>query len=154
MSEDIRTAIAYNPDTGVFTWAIPPLAKRKVGDVAGYVDHDGYRIIGYGGRYYKAHRIAWYLFYNKWPSGDIDHINGNPGDNRIINLRDASRRENCSNTKRNRAGHLVGTTWRPIMGKWQARIQPPGGRTYTIGYFNTDKEAHEAYIQALSQYEE
>src|SRR3546814_1788886 len=49
-----------------------------------------------------AHRVAWAIHYGEWPNGQIDHINGDPSDNRIANLRDVSALENARNAKLDR----------------------------------------------------
>lgn len=57
----------------------------------GSYDHYGYLIIKVKGRQFKAHRIAWLLNYGRFPKSELDHINRNPADNRIENLREADR---------------------------------------------------------------
>lgn len=46
----------------------------------------------------QAHRLAWRIYYGRWPSKDIDHKNGDPSDNRISNLREATEQENTFNS--------------------------------------------------------
>lgn len=75
-----------------------------------------------------AHRIAWAIFYGHWPEAEIDHINGNPRDNRIKNLRDVSRKENCRNTcipSHNSSG-IMGVSWHKRQKKWRAHIKHDG----------------------------
>ena len=47
-----------------------------------------------------AHRVAWAIYYGVWPTGMIDHINGDGLDNRICNLRDVTHKENARNSRR------------------------------------------------------
>jgi hypothetical protein len=56
---------------------------------------------------YRAHRLAWAYIYGEWPSSEIDHKNMNPCDNRIENLRLASRSQNECN-KSARADNKLG----------------------------------------------
>jgi hypothetical protein len=152
----IKEAMEYDPETGLFTWSIDIWTARKAikkGDRAGFVSQLGYMIIGWKGKTYPAHRIAW-----AWIHGDsmnyIDHINGVRTDNRISNLRIASPSENCMNRKipvHNTSGHkgvyLTGRQSKP----WMARIMVEGRRIY-IGHFHTSEEAGEAYKQAAIKY--
>jgi hypothetical protein len=103
-------------------------------------------------RLYAVHRIAWFLFYNEWPKLDIDHIDGNGLNNAITNLRHVSRRINALNAIKHRAGKLGGCYFNKVMKKWQAQIHY-NGKTRSIGIFETEKEAHERYLQARKEIE-
>jgi hypothetical protein len=48
---------------------------------------------------YSAHRLAWFYVHGKWPQSGIDHRNGDIGDNRIENLREATQAQNCANKR-------------------------------------------------------
>ena len=48
---------------------------------------DGYRYIEIDGELYRADMVAWALQTGEWPEGEIEHINGDRGDNRWVNLR-------------------------------------------------------------------
>ena len=86
----IKSHISYDSDSGRIT-----RDDRKGG--LGSKDKDGYLILKIKGKQYKAHRIAWFLFYGEFPKGEIDHINRNKQDNRISNLRIVSRIDNIKN---------------------------------------------------------
>lgn len=67
-----------------------------------------YFAVGFQGKQYGAHRIIWALHHGRAPAGLIDHINGQPWDNRIDNLREVSyqqNRWNSKNTRANRTGY-------------------------------------------------
>lgn len=64
----------------------------------GSIDKDGYLILKIKGSQYKAHRIAWFLYYNETPTLEIDHINRDRLDNRKSNLRLSDRLSNVCNT--------------------------------------------------------
>jgi hypothetical protein len=86
--------------------------------------------------------------YGVLPSKEIDHINGDPGDNRIANLRLATRRENMANARRhknNRSG-LKGAYYNIHRGKWYSSI-----RGQFLGYVATKQEAHAAYCDAARE---
>lgn len=82
--------------------------KHSVGDVVGYRETRGYVQFRYEQKTYRAHRLIWEMHHGPIPDGaEIDHINGNPFDNRLENLRLVSREDNARNLKlqnRNRTG--------------------------------------------------
>lgn len=96
------------------------------------------------GSWVKVHRLAWRLQTGEWPEGVIDHINGDPTDNRFENLRDVPQRLNSRNQKkhsRNTSGQ-TGVYWRRDVARWQARISTDEGQK-SLGYFDTFEEAVE-----------
>jgi len=90
----------YDFETGVITWSRNRGRKIKAGSIVTGLDKDEYYRAKLNGKSYKAHRLAWYLYYNVWPEQEIDHINRIRTDNRISNLRDASRKINGRNLEK------------------------------------------------------
>lgn len=80
----------------------------------------------------------------------VDHINGLIKDNSVQNLRMVTNRQNSQNKKCHREGHLVGTRYHKKDKKWHSRIRINGKRI-VLGYFGTEQEAHNAYMQALKE---
>ena len=89
----IERYFKYDSNTGIIT-----RSDRKGSN--GSFDKDGYLIIKIKGRQFKSHRLAWFLYYGNFPENNIDHINRNRTDNRIVNLRDVEQKENVENTTR------------------------------------------------------
>lgn len=115
---------------------------RYAGTVAGSADEKGYILVK-AGRHLLAHRIIWEMHYGPIPEGvQIDHINGEKGDNRIENLRLATRSQNGCNTKtrRDNTSGVKGVHWHKKTEKWQARIMIEGQRR-SIGLFSTLEDA-------------
>lgn len=143
----IKEVFSYDPATGVITRQSKTANCCKIGEVVGTVGKSGYRRVKIAGQRVMAHRIAWYLTYGLDPSRFIDHINGNPDDNRIENLREATSELNSQNKRRalslNRTG-LLGVTRRGS--RFHARIRHRGVLTF-IGIYRTPEEAHEAYLR-------
>lgn len=146
--------LAYDAKTGAFTWRVAPAPRFAVGSRAGSLNSNGYVVIRCAGRLYHAHRIAWLFSYGFWPDGDIDHINGNPADNRLNNLRDVSRSVNQQNLRRARRDNATGLLGvKRARNRFEARINV-GGRYVHLGTFDSPHAAHAAYLAAKRQHHE
>lgn len=147
-AEVLRTVLHYAPDTGVFTWLVIPTSRIPAGAVAGSLGSTGHYIIALHNKQWKAHRLAWLYMTGSWPVNEIDHINGNRADNRFINLRDVTRKENTQNQRRaarsSKSG-LLGAT--PYKNVWRAAIGADGVWKH-LGFYSTPEEAHAAYLEA------
>lgn len=144
--------IAYDPDTGHFTWLHPASRRVSVGDTAGWLNDSGYVLVSLEGHKHRAHRLAWRLAYGYWPAHQIDHINGARSDNRLVNLReatDAQNRQNMAKRADNKSGY-VGVYYAPWAKAWRAEIRVDGQRK-RLGYFADPITAHTAYAQAKKQ---
>lgn len=145
--------IRYDANTGIFTWAISA-PGITAGKRAGAVTADGYRVIKLGRKSLRACRLAWFLSRGEWPSGEIDHINGDRLDDRLENLRVVDRAGNSQNKVgaqiNNRSCGLLGATWNKQHRRWQAKIMANKVR-YHVGYFETPEEAHAAYMSAKAR---
>jgi hypothetical protein len=84
--ERLREVLKYFPRTGRFRWRVPGPRGAPAGREAG-TRQGGYRSIRIDGVRHYEHRLAWLYVHGEHPTGDIDHDNGNPSDNRISNLR-------------------------------------------------------------------
>lgn len=146
--ERVKELLAYDPETGVFTWRVYRGPKARKGDAAGWLEKDGYLRIGFSNKNFKAHRVAWAITHGEWPEFDIDHINGIRDDNRISNLRLATRSQNAQNlrgpTSLNKTGFLG---VRKNGNRWNAVITIDKQYIY-LGCFKTPERAHQEYIEA------
>jgi hypothetical protein len=151
--ERLKEVLHYNPDTGIFTWLRLPknTANRKVGDVAGGRNSKlGYVTISIDSVSYGAHRLAWLYIHGYMPNV-IDHDDGDPSNNKAVNLIDGNARDNAQNRKEHRNGKLPGVIVRKS-GRFRARIEINGVRQ-SIGEYDTKEEAHEAYLKAVDSHE-
>ncbi len=143
-AEQLRAMLNYAPETGVFTRRIggPGISA---GDVAGSLDSNGYRRITLGYRSYYAHRLAWFYVHGDWPATSIDHLNLVRDDNRLANLREATKSENMRNCRKhsNNKSGFKGVCWDRGAGKWRAYIVVEYKQTH-LGVFDTAEEAHAA----------
>ncbi len=152
-AEYLRSILHYEPETGIFTWKISNSNRVKVGDAAGSQNGDGYLRIKVLSRQYKSHRLAWLYVYGEWPKLDIDHINRNRSDNRRVNLRDVTQKQNMQNASKrsdNTSGH-PGVSWHKQHSKWQARIMH-NQKDIHLGYFTDIEEALSARKAAEKLY--
>ena len=132
----------YNPATGVFKW------RRRNGRTAGTYKNDGYIQIRVDGRFYRAHRLA-FLYVHGYIPEFLDHRNRVRDDNRIDNLRPASKgdnRQNASMSVSNTSGR-IGVSLYKRTGKWQAQIKV-NKVSHHLGWYVTPDEAEEAYLSA------
>lgn len=97
-----------------------------------------------------VHRLVAEAFLPDWdPELQVDHINNDKDkrdDNRIENLRMATRSQNLHNISSAKGYH-----WNKINKNWVARITIKGEHKH-IGCFSTEEEAHKAYMQAKEKY--
>lgn len=140
--QELKRLFSYDPETGNLYCKEQYRTGLKEGDKVGNLD-SGYLKFSFYGKYYGCHRVAWFLYYGHWPNV-IDHINGNPSDNRIVNLRNVTHAQNMQNKSRHRSGRLLGTT-KTDSNRWQSKIRV-NRKDIHIGTFDTELEAHEAYL--------
>lgn len=158
----VRQLLIYDPETGKLFWKERPewLVKsdrqstrqriarnwnaRHVGVEAFTTvcrKRGGHLIGTISCVHFYAHRVIWAIVYGRWPDGEIDHINGNPSDNRITNLRIVTSAENSQNTsiyRNNKTGHH-GIWWDEKRRKYQAYITINGVRKSLGRYTDIDE---------------
>lgn len=147
-ADEVRRLLSYEPDTGIFRHKRPSRGPLVQGAIAGTLDNYGYRKIGVNGTQYRAHHLAWLHHFGAWANDEIDHVNGNPDDNRISNLRPCQHAQNQRNRgpQRNNKLGLKGVEALPY-GAFRARLHV-GGRTIHLGCFKTAAEASAEFQRA------
>ena len=147
-AEELREQLNYDPETGVFTWRVKTRQKNIAGRVGHLNKTTGYVSISVRKKTYLAHRLAWLHTYGCWPRKEIDHINRVRSDNRIANLREATRAENCANRKKRPTRYRLNGVF--LVGRrFGARVYVEGIPAY-LGVYDTEIEAHAAYVAAVS----
>lgn len=153
----LRSLVSFNPETGELHWK-PRGEKSWDPQNAGKrafkrIRSEGYfsgTLLGYP---IDAHRVAWAVFHGAWAKNQIDHINGDKLDNRIINLREVSVKENHRNMpapSTNTSG-CVGVYWHKNKRRWNASIKVDG-KLIHIGNYLEKVDAIHARKQAEVQY--
>ena len=142
---ELHEAFSYDPETGVITWRIAA-GNRSVGMPAG-TKNDGYVKIRYKRREYLANRIAWVMWYGIDPGHyDVDHKNRVRDDNRLANLRLATKNQSQHNKSAQKS-------------KTGVKGVSPNGRGFRVwvglngvkkyfGTYQTLEEAEQVAIQA------
>lgn len=151
-AEDARQLVSYDPETGAISWRVKVASHTKVGAAVSTQRYDGYRLIRIRNVLYRQHRLAWLLTYGRWPEGDIDHINGDRSDNRLCNLREATRSQNLMNTvrRKNKTG-FKGVSYHSLSGRYSAAVYV-NKKKVSLGYYRTAEEAYEAYCVAAEKH--
>ncbi len=132
--ERLKELMSYDENTGLFT-QIKARSKIQVGDTVGYL-YDGYIRTEIDDRGYLVHRLAFLYMEGEFPPEEVDHINHDRSDNRMVNLRKATRGENQKNKtmqSTNTSG-VTGVSWHKRIKKWHVYITV-NKKIKQLGYF-------------------
>lgn len=165
-AEYLRSRLDYDSVAGTFMWkpreveagshwtvrswngkyAGKPAGKKLTVRSATYIS------ICLDNKQYLAHRLAWLYVHGVWPADQIDHIDRDPSNNRIVNLRPATASQNQANrsSPRNRTSGIRGVTFASANGRWCAKIQAEG-KSRNLGYFDSLEDAATAYRNAADR---
>lgn len=113
----------------------------------------GYLVTKIKQKNYSKHRIIYFAYNQDWEiqnsdfkTNSIDHIDGNRQNNNIENLRKVTHQHNCWNKTK-----AKGYYWHKGIEKWEAQIRA-NGKKINLGYFNSEEEARQAYLNAKEIY--
>ena len=118
--------------------------KTDFSRVAGGKIGGGYILVSIRNKQYLAHRVIWKMFYDELPE-TIDHVNGDRADNRLENLRAATKAENLRNAflRKNNTSGVKGVSWRKDANKWRGYVSL-NGKQHLAGLFTDKNECIEA----------
>jgi hypothetical protein len=146
---EVHRLFTYDPETGVFTHRYDH-GRAVAGTEVGWIDANGYHRTKYRGKTFYMHKLAWLYMYGETPDL-MDHWDGDPGNNRIQNLRVATRSENLANAKFPTSISGIKGVYPNTSGtKWRAMIRC-GYRSYFLGDYNDVAEAEAAYREAANR---
>lgn len=161
--EYLRQILTYDPVNGwliwnrrsadLFTW--PRICNswnaKYAGTRAGALANDGYRKLTIKYKTYLEHRVIFSLVHGIDIENEIDHINCDRADNRIENLRLATKSEQCVNNsgQKRRRSQYKGAYINSVKSQRKFRSSISfGGKTFYLGVFETAEDAHAAYCAA------
>lgn len=160
----LRDILSYDPETGFLYWKASPRERfRKysawkewnskwTGKRADTSNSHGYRRVKINGRMHGAHRVIWAIVEGSWPNGEIDHQDGDTGNNRIDNLRDVDRAGNAQNRRLNLNKSSTGYFGvRLERNRFAASIQVRG-KVIRLGSFDRIEDAIAARKEAEKLY--
>ena len=126
---------------GNLYWKIATSNRVKVGDPANYMDNTGYFRVRLNRKLYLTHRIIFFMHRGYLPEF-LDHIDGNPLNNEIENLRPVSRSENNYNqkTRTDNTSGIKGVSFSKAYKKWRAYIQVDKKYKH-LGYYDSIDKA-------------
>ena len=171
----LRQLLRYDPDTGQLFWVPRTHAmfsatlgrtsqhscshwnSRYAGHEAFTSDNgDGYKQGRIFGAAFFAHRVAYALATGFWPSHEIDHIDGDRSNNRLPNLRLASRSENQCNTRmpKNNNSGVKGVSWSSKDKRWVAQIAISGRRVAYKCFADFDQAKQYADTERMRAHKE
>jgi hypothetical protein len=147
--ERLKQLMRY--EDGRLYWTNPTANWMKEGTEAGFVTNLGYRVACVDGKQTMVHRLV-FLYHYGYTAEVIDHINGDKLDNRVENLRPATRVQNNTNarTRKDNKSGQKGVRWREDNKKWHAAISA-GKKKHHLGYFTAFEDAKNAYLIAAQQ---
>ena len=146
----LRRLVQYEPETGQFIRLAAPkrgAGKRFGKPAAQWRNENGYVLISLGRRWrFRAHQLAWLYMTGEWPSGDIDHVDGDRANTKWANLRAATRSQNLANSclKTTNTSGIKGVSWDTKRGLWRSQISNQGRRHF-LGRYASKDEAAAAY---------
>jgi len=123
----------------------------KAGAMAGSKTKAGYLHFQLNYKYMLVHRAIFLMHYGYLPK-IVDHIDGNPQNNKIENLREANASQNSFNRKyTNSASGYKGITWSKQDKRWVPQISKYGKKIY-LGKYKNLEDAIKIYHQAVNMH--
>lgn len=143
--DDIARHFSYDPETGVLT-------RLSTGKPVGAPNEKGYLRFEHKTKIYRVHTVGFALANRAWPKSQLDHVNRDPADNRLCNLREASDEKNKMNrlAQTNSKSGVRGVYYDKSKKRWRAETNFDGQKQLH-GTFKTKEAAAIAIHNFLSK---
>ena len=137
---------------GQLFWRVFTNPRAPIGSKVGCVHASGYLRTKINNKIYFNHRII-FLYHHGYLPKCIDHIDGNPSNNKIENLREASRTQNNQNakTRKDNTSGVKGVRWDKDAKKWRVRVWVNGKRK-SLGYYDSLEQAELVATKARNKH--
>jgi hypothetical protein len=149
--ELVHEFLDYNSITGKLIWRFRPNGSTYWNSKCAGKPASSGRNITINHKTYQTSHVIWLHYYGVWPTNEIDHIDLNPFNNAIVNLRPATRSQNESNTKM-RINNTTGVKGvvKTDSGRYAANVTYQG-KTIWLGRYNTIEEATKVRQQKFEE---
>lgn len=126
--EELDSTFMYDPETGLLSYKKRTGSKCNMQEGSAGSSSGRYKTVSFKGMNYLQHRVAWKMHYKSEPPQIIDHINFDKHDNRIVNLREATKSQNIaySNSPPRTSTGIRGLTWCGRDRNWRGKISLNG----------------------------
>lgn len=140
-----RERYLFDYNDGALFWKNPTSNRVRVGKRAGSITSKGYYVVRYDSTLRMLHRVIWDWHNDNGCDGYlVDHIDGNPSNNKIENLRLCNYSQNAANSLGHKDSTLLSKGVSVHGDKYRAQISCRGER-FHLGLFETEEEAALAY---------
>lgn len=151
--EVLNQLFTLDAERGLLVRKITRAPNAQKGAIVGSRDSKGYLHVNISGRFYRVHRIVFFMHYGFDPEVHIDHIDGDRLNNKPSNLRPATDQQNAGNmdAPRHNTSGYKGVYKHSRGRKWCAQIKRNGETVY-LGWFDTAEDAYHAYAIAAREH--
>lgn len=137
---------------GYLYWRVSPSTKIPSGSLAGSMDKRGVVSVMYKHTRILSHRVVYFMHHEVLPEF-IDHVDGNPSNNKIENLRACTISQNAMNsrTPAHNSSGFKNVRWHVSRGKWVVSLQV-NKKPKWIGSFDDFQEACDSAKRARIEF--
>lgn len=148
----LKEVLHYDPSSGVFTWMMPKMLGKPVGNIFKKDDSPAYLRIKVDQKLYQAHRLVWLYVTGEFPNGPLDHKDGDGLNNRFGNLRECTTLKNSYNAKlsKNNTSGYKNVFWVKAANKWRV-IFRVNKKSKAFGSFDNIQDAAERAKQVRTE---